>query len=496
MTSQKYEAVIGLEIHIQLKTKSKMFCGCSAQIWNESPNTHTCPICLGLPGALPFPNKKAIEFALMVGLALNCKPSKQSKFDRKNYFYPDLPKGYQISQYDLPFSRNGWLEIDAGGDKKKIGITRAHLEEDTAKLIHAEVDGRQVSLIDFNRSGLALMEIVSEPDMNSAKEAKNYAGKIQQIVRYLDVSDADMEKGSLRIEPNISLRKRGDKNLPDYKVELKNINSFRSVERAIEYEIERQSRLLEHGEKPVQETRGWDEVKCKTYSQRIKEEAFDYRYFPEPDLPPFEISQILVTSLMKKMPELPDQKKERFQKEYDLSSSDADLLTSQKALADWYEEAVLAYSQTEARGIKERIDRRKAKIVANWLKGEFLRHLKEKGLEISDLSVTPAHLAELLYIYDRGQITLAVAKTIFAQMFDTGERPSVIADQKGLGLIGEESLDNLIKLILEENKKAVDDFKQGKKESLEFLVGQLMRKTSGKVDPQTARDIIEKKISQ
>jgi len=491
----KHEPIIGLEIHVQLKTKSKMFCRCSAEIWNEPPNSHTCPVCLGLPGALPFPNREAIESAIIVGLALNCKPEKESKFDRKNYFYPDLPKGYQISQYDLPFSRNGWLEIETDGKRKRIGITRAHLEEDTAKLIHAEVAGRRVSLIDFNRSSIPLMEIVSEPDLSSSQEAKNYAVKIQQIVRYLNVSDADMEKGSLRIEPNVSLRRKGVRGLPNYKVELKNINSFRSVEKAIEYEIERQGRLLERGEEPIQETRGWDEIKLRTYSQRTKEEAFDYRYFPEPDLTPFEISSVLIDNLIKKMPELPDQRKERFQKEFGLSPYNATLLTSQKELADWYEEAVLAYSQTEVKGIKAKLDPQKAKTVANWMTGEFLRKLNETGCKVPNLAMTPAHLAELLYLCEKGQITIAVAKTIFSQIFETGQKPSALVAQKGLGAVKKEKLEELIESVLGENQKAVEDFRKGKKESLEFLVGQLMRKTGGQVDPQTAREMIKRKLS-
>jgi aspartyl-tRNA(Asn)/glutamyl-tRNA(Gln) amidotransferase subunit B len=504
----KYEAVIGLEIHIQLKTKSKMFCRCSAEIWNESPNSHTCPVCLGLPGALPVPNKDAIKEALKVGLALNCKPQAESKFDRKNYFYPDLPKGFQISQYDLPFSQNGWVEIEIVNSKKqiekrKIRIIRAHLEEDTAKLIHANVKGKLATLIDFNRSGIPLMEVVSAPDIHTAGEAKSYAMKIQQIVRYLNVSDADMEKGSLRVEPNVSLRKvakgtretKGTKGLPPYKVELKNINSFRSVERAIEYEIRRQSELFDRGSTPIQETRGWDEVKLRTYPQRTKEEAFDYRYFPEPDLPPFEIPSFLIAQLLKQMPELPDQRKERFQKEFGLSPHDSNLLTSQKELADWYEEAILAYSQTEVKGIKAKPDPKRAKIVANWIRGEFLRKLNETGKEITELAITPAHLAELLYLLEKGQITMAVAKTIFSQIFESGQKPSALVLQKRLGIIGKEEIEDLINPVLRKNQKAVEDFKKGKLESLEFLLGQVMKKTQGKIDPKIARALIEKKLS-
>src|SRR3989344_4118089 len=337
----KYTPVIGLEVHIELSTKSKMFCNCSADYFTKEPNTHTCPVCLGLPGAMPAANKKAIEFAQLFGLALNCELSAFVKFDRKNYFYPDLAKGFQISQYDLPFSKKGFIEIETGSGKKKIGITRAHLEEDTGKLTHTKVNTKEVTLIDFNRSGVPLLEIVTEQDMTASQEAKNYAQKLQQIARYLQVSDADMEKGSMRIEPNVSLRKES-KTLPNYKVELKNINSFKFAEKAIKYEIKRQSEILNSGETPKQETRGWDEKGQKTVSQRSKEEAHDYRYFPEPDLPPLSFASAYIKMIKVKLPELPHVKLERFTQQHGLSLYDAQILTRDKYLANYFEEAAKA----------------------------------------------------------------------------------------------------------------------------------------------------------
>jgi aspartyl-tRNA(Asn)/glutamyl-tRNA(Gln) amidotransferase subunit B len=333
----KYNLVCGLEVHVELKTQSKMFCNCSADYFGQEPNTHTCPVCLGLPGALPVPNKKAIEWCIMIAQALNCEINLFSKFDRKNYFYPDLAKGYQISQYDLPFGKNGHMVLSSG---KKIGITRVHMEEDTGKLTHAEVDGESVSLIDFNRSGVPLVEIVTEPDFDNPEDVKEYLQRLQQIVRYLNVSDAEMEKGNMRLEPNISLRKEGQTELPNYKVEVKNINSFNFVGRAIEYEIKRQSELLDKGERPAQETRGFVEASSSTKSQRSKEDAQDYRYFPEPDIPPLRFTQNYTDGLKNNMPELPDAKLKRFVEEYGLTNYDAQILTREKTMADYFESAV------------------------------------------------------------------------------------------------------------------------------------------------------------
>lgn len=488
----KYEAVIGLEIHVQLKTKSKMFCRCSAETWNEPPNSHTCPVCLGLPGALPVPNRKAIDAALITGLALHCKAGGESKFDRKNYFYPDLPKGFQISQYDLPFSQNGHVEIEVDGKRKRVGVTRAHLEEDTGKLIHANIGGKRSTLIDFNRSGIPLMEIVSEPDLASPQEAKALAQKIQQIVRYLSVSDADMEKGSLRVDANISLRKRGIKTLGT-KVEVKNMNSFRSLERALVYEIKRQAEVLEKGQKVEQETRGWLEDKQKSTTQRTKEYAEDYRYFPEPDLPPLEFTQVEIQKLKKTLPELPDQKQDKFIKNYGLSPYDANLLISDRQLADFYERALSEYVQTKDG--KGKIDKASAKKVANWMIGEFMRKLNETGKKAEEIQIPPAYLAELLYLLDQKEMTAQAAKIVFSEMFDSGKKPSVIASERGIGVIStEKNLGKMVDEVIAENKKAVEDFKRGKKESLSYLLGQVMRKTEGKTDPGQIRDILLQKL--
>ncbi|MGH7203661.1 MAG: Asp-tRNA(Asn)/Glu-tRNA(Gln) amidotransferase subunit GatB, partial [Candidatus Levyibacteriota bacterium] len=332
----KYKPIIGLEVHVELKTQSKMFCSCSAYYFGEEPNSHTCPVCLGLPGALPVPNKLAIEWCIKIALALNCKINEFSKFDRKNYFYPDLSKGYQISQYDLPFGYEGFIELS---NKKRIGITRVHMEEDTGKLSHQDVNGKKVSLIDFNRSGVPLVEIVTEPDFDNATDVKEYLEKLQQIVRYLDVSNADMEKGEMRLEPNISLT-LVPKQLPNYKVEVKNINSFKFVEKAITYELKRQEEILEKGETPAQETRGWDDNRQITFSQRSKEDAHDYRYFPEPDIPPILTSKAEISNIEKSVPELPAKKIARFVADYELPLYDAEILSREKSLADFFEESV------------------------------------------------------------------------------------------------------------------------------------------------------------
>lgn len=429
-----WEAVIGLEIHIELATASKMFCACSADYFSKEPNSHTCPICLGLPGALPKANANAIEMAIFFGQALHCENLLSSKFDRKNYSYPDLVKGFQISQYDLPFSEKGQVVITVNEKAKKIGITRAHLEEDTGKLTHTEVNGKKVTLIDFNRSGVPLLEIVSDPDMHSALEAKTYAQKLQQIARYLKVSDADMEKGSMRIEPNVSLKNTNQNGLPKYKVELKNINSFRFAEKAINYEIERQAQVLESGEIPAQETRGWNEVQNKTVSQRSKEEAQDYRYFPEPDLPPFTFTQKYLDNLKSTLPELPDEKFKRFIKTYDLSVYDTEILTRDINLALFFEEAVKA-------GKKVNVS---AKTVAN--------HVINKKPDIN--AVLPTHFIETIL------------------------KSSPVASTSG----GE--LADIVEEVLKANPKAASDYKKGKENALMFLTGQVAKQTQGKADPQ------------
>ncbi|MDO8658675.1 MAG: Asp-tRNA(Asn)/Glu-tRNA(Gln) amidotransferase subunit GatB [Candidatus Levybacteria bacterium] len=517
MKDNKYQPIIGLEVHVELKTKSKMFCGCSADYFGKEPNTHTCPVCLGLPGALPVPNKKAIEWCIMIGLALNCKVSLFSKFDRKNYFYPDLPKGYQISQYDQPFCEKGWIEINKAvianaaskkqvplgdevkqstpqkiasslaaphNDKKRIGITRVHMEEDTAKLTHQFGDQRSkikdqsnegYSLIDFNRSGVPLVEIVTEPDFENAQEVKEYLQKLQQIVRYLGVSNADMEKGEMRLEPNISvasssLRGMNEMNdeaiskrsprfarddervLPSYKVEVKNINSFKFVEKAIDYEIKRHIEILEKGETPAQETRGWDEKKQITVSQRSKEEAKDYRYFPEPDIPPIRLSEFQISNIKSQMGELPDAKFERFKKEYQLSDYDVEILTREKEIADYFEETVKVNNELRTKNLKSL----EIKQIANWI-----IHKKP------DLNtILPAQLIKKI---------LSVTQ---------------------VAAIDEKELEKIVDQVLSENLKAVEDYKKGKENVIMFLVGQVMKKVKQKIDTRLLKEKIEVKIKQ
>ena len=420
----KYQPVIGLEVHVELKTKSKMFCGCSANYFGKKPNTHTCPVCLGLPGALPVPNKKAIDWCIMIGLALNCKINNFSKFDRKNYFYPDLPKGYQISQYDQPFCTNGYVHLEGetnkhlpGEFKEKIRIRRVHMEEDTAKLIHQEQD----SLIDFNRSGVPLVEIVTEPDFENVKEVVEYLKKLQQIVRYLGVSDADMEKGNMRLEPNISLTINNK--LPNYKVEVKNINSFRFVEKAIEYEIKRQEKILNDRKIPVQETRGWDEDKQKTVTQRIKEEANDYRYFPEPDIPPIRLSESQISNLKSQMPELPDVKMQRFTNIYGLSTYDAEILTRDRKIAEYFDEA-------SDIGFPHELN---TKQIANYIINK----------KVDTDKTFPAELIKMI--------------------IKDNQKPS----------LDENELRTIIAKVFSENQKAVEDYKNGKVQVIGFLLGKV-----------------------
>lgn len=434
----KFQPVIGLETHVELKTQSKMFCQCSADYFGKKPNTHTCPVCLGLPGALPVPNKTAIEWCQKIGAALNCTLTTVSKFDRKNYFYPDLPKGYQISQYDEPFCVDGKIDLSNG---KTIRIKRVHMEEDTGKLIHAE----KSSLIDFNRSGVPLVEIVTEPDFDNAIDVKEYLQKLQQIVRYLEVSDADMEKGGMRLEPNISLNnEEGIKNneLPKYKVEVKNINSFGFVEKAINYEIERQEELLERGETPIQETRGWNERGGKTVPQRTKEEAHDYRYFPEPDIPPFRFNQDQIRQLADQIPELPDEKKKRFEKEYGISNYDSEILTREKETADYFEEAAKVGKDHNAQ----------PKQIANYIINKKL-NIKE---------TVPSELVEL----------------ILATTQETA--------------VGSEELQKAIEQVLSENPKAAEDYKSGKVQVIGFLIG----KAKALLPPNSSTAKIKEKIEE
>lgn len=482
---RQYDTTIGLEIHVQLKTKSKMFCASSAEYFGADPNSHVCPVCLGLPGALPVINKQAIEAAVKFALGLNCKISSLSKFDRKNYFYPDLPKGYQISQFDLPIGKDGWLNVNG----KKIRINRAHQEEDTGKLIHATVGDQKVSLVDFNRSGVPLLEIVSEPDIESPQEAKLYAKKIHQVARYLEVADVDMEKAGMRFDANVSVKQKGETKLGE-KVEIKNINSFRFLEKAIEYEVVRQIKVIESGEKVVQETRGWLEDKGVTISQRTKETSPDYRYFPEPDLPPLTFLDSEIEKVRMTLPELPDLKQDRFESEYWLDINSTQIIIEDNFLAQWFEEAVNLYNK-DKKSLKEN-----AKVVANWVLGELLRKLNENNLNIKSIPLEPASFVELLKIVDAGEINQAGAKKVFDNMVESGEMPRKIIEGEGLSQLSSEGeLNAIVDKVLESNPKAVDDYEKGKQTSFGFLLGQVMRETGGRANPKVTADILKNKLT-
>ncbi|MHB9090907.1 MAG: Asp-tRNA(Asn)/Glu-tRNA(Gln) amidotransferase subunit GatB, partial [Chloroflexota bacterium] len=421
----QYEIVIGLEVHAQLLTESKMFCPCSSRYASAPPNTLVCPICLGMPGALPVINRKAVEYTIMTGLALNCAIPPFSKFDRKNYHYPDLMKGYQISQYDYPLCKEGWLAFDLHGSEHRVGITRVHLEEDTARLVHVtETVSDARSLVDVNRAGVPLMEIVSEPDMRSPEEARLYLMKLRAILRYLGISTGNMEEGSFRCDANISLRRRGTTALGS-KVEVKNMNSFRAVFRALEYEAQRQADVLAAGGRIAQETRGWVDARGVTVGQRTKEYAHDYRYFPEPDLPPVAVAPALVEDLRRRLPELPAAKMERFQRELGLSAYDADLLTASRETAAYFERALALYPD--------------AKAVSNWVTGEVFRLLNAAGQEVDHSKVTPERLAELLRLVDRGEVSRNAAKAVLEEVFQTGASPAEVVQARGLSQVSDES---------------------------------------------------------
>lgn len=474
-----YEAVIGLEVHAELLTKTKIFCNCTTEFGGE-PNTHVCPVCLGLPGTLPVLNKKVVEYAVKAGLALNCEISKFSKMDRKNYFYPDLPKAYQISQYDLPLCKNGYVEIETSdGVKKKIGLTRIHIEEDAGKLMHENVDG---SLVDYNRTGVPLIEIVSEPDMRTPEEAYLYLTKLKSVLEYSEVSDCKMQEGSLRVDTNVSVRPVGSKEFGT-KIELKNLNSFKAVQKALEYEIKRQIKLIEGGETIVQETRRWNEQKGITESMRSKEEAHDYRYFPDPDLVPIIVSDEWKEEIRKSLPEMPEHKKERFVTQYGIPEYDASVITSSKPLADFFEKCVLEYSS--------------AKTVSNWIMGEMMRLLKETGKEVEEILIKPHQMASLLNLIDNGTITGSIAKTVFEEMFATGKNPEEIVEEKGLKqLSNEDELREIALKVIEDNPKSVEDYKNGKDKAIGFLVGQIMKATKGKANPQLANKILLEELSK
>ncbi len=473
----QYEPVIGLEVHAQLKTESKVFCGCSTR-FGAQPNTQTCPVCLGLPGVLPVLNRKVVEYAVFTGLALGCQISSFSKFDRKNYYYPDLPKNYQISQYDKPLTENGYVDIAVNGETKRIRIKRAHLEEDAGKLIHSP-DGK-ASFVDLNRTGTPLLEIVTEPDINTADEAHDYLTKLKQILLYLGVCDCNMEEGSLRCDANISLRPQGTQGL-GVKAEIKNMNSFKGVQKALSYEIERQGKVLAEGQEIVQETRLWDADKEITKSMRSKEEAHDYRYFPEPDLVPLVLSAEFVAEIKKSLPEMPAERRQRFVGEYGLPPYDAGVLTSERQLADYFEGAVKTGAS--------------AKLVSNWIMSELLRELNNQGITAGQSPISAVNLGKLVALIEKGTISGKIAKNVFSEMYQTGKEPEQIIKEKGLVQISDEhELDGIIDKVIGDNPKSAADFKAGKQAALMFLVGQVMKITRGKANPQLVQKMLRERL--
>lgn len=498
----KYDVIIGLEIHAELRTKSKMFCSCNNDSENKEPNTTVCPICLGHPGTLPVPNKQAIDWTILTGLALHCKINRLSKFDRKNYFYPDLPKGYQISQYDQPLAYEGYLEID----DDKIAITRIHLEEDTGKSIHFK--DQDYTLLDFNRAGTPLMELVTEPVIKSAEEAKKFCQAYQRILRYLGISRADMERGEMRCEANISLQEKGDweykdgqilpkkKNGPlNAKVEVKNINSFKAVERAILFEIERQSALLDKGEKIAPETRGWNENKAITFSQRTKETSADYRYFPEPDIPPLQIDDNLLSRLHGLLPEMPEAKKKRFIREYGFNNDMAEIIAGDKDLADWTENVISELDAwIEANGDEEaRQEKKLAKAAANLITSELLKHLKADNKKVGDLKMTAENFAELVCLTYQGKINSSAGQSILEKMYWEGGDPTDIMGALGLEQLDNESeLEEAVRKIISNNPAQQEQYRQGKTNVFQFFVGQVMAETKGKANPKIVKELLDK----
>jgi len=493
-----YEAVIGLEVHAELQTQSKMFCGCAVVDSTQAePNRYVCPVCTGMPGSLPVINRRAVEYGMMVGLALHCEIAPVNVFSRKSYFYPDLPKGYQISQYDLPLAINGWLTIEVGDVvlnglsnrikevEKRIGIRRVHLEEDTGKLIHR--DG--VSLVDFNRSGVPLLEIVSEPDLHSLDEVRAYATKLRSILRYLGVNSGDMEKGVIRFEANVSVRPVGSTELFT-RTEIKNLNSFRALLRATEYEIARQTALVAAGGRIVQQTMGWDEARGVTVPQRGKEYAEDYRYFPEPDLPPLEISRAWVAEVAAGLPELPDAKRDRFVRDYGLSRYDAGILVAERAVADYYEQAV----RVGATGADRMIS---PKTIANWITGELFRLMRETDGDISAVRVSPAQLVDLIRLVEAGTINANTAKEVLEEMFKTGRPADAIVAERGLAQISAaDVLAQVVARVLADHPKEVQAYLNGKQTVARWLMGQVMRATQGTANPMLAQRLLDEQLAR
>ena len=473
----QYEAVIGLEVHAQLSTESKIFCSCSTKFGAE-PNSQVCPICLGMPGVLPVLNKKALEYAIMAAIATNCTVHNKSRFDRKNYFYPDLPKGYQITQYEQPICTNGYLDIDLDGKTKKIRITRIHMEEDAGKLIHE--DSEHYSYVDLNRTGVPLIEIVSEPDMSNAQQAVAYMKKLRSILTFIGVCDGNMEEGSLRCDANISVRPVGSKKLGT-KAEIKNVNSFRFVQKAIEYEIERQISVLENGEEIVQETRLFDSSKNVTFSMRSKEEAHDYRYFPDPDLLPVILQDNTINSLRESLPELPHSRYKRFMKDHDLPQSSALILTSTKPLADYFEDSLEFCTDP--------------KIVANWIINEVLREIGDED-EIDNFQIRPIEISKLLELVQKGSISGKIAKDVFSQMIETKKSAEQIVKEKDLEQISDEGqLESLVSSLVEKHPDEVKRFREGDKKLLGFFVGQVMKETKGKANPKLINELLRKHLA-
>jgi aspartyl-tRNA(Asn)/glutamyl-tRNA(Gln) amidotransferase subunit B len=485
-----YETVIGLEVHAQLTTRSKMFCRCSTSYSGTDPNTHVCPVCMGMPGVLPVINAAAVEATIKTGLALNCEIPPRAKFDRKNYPYPDLMKGYQISEFDMPLCVNGYLDVEVEGVTRRIRINRVHLEEDTARLLHrTDETGEGFSLLDINRAGMPLMEIVTEPDARSPAEAVAYLTKLRQILRYIGVSDADMEEGNFRCEPNLSLRPRGSQAFGS-KVELKNLNSFRAALRGTEFEVERQTKLLNEGKKVVSETRGWREDTQETASQRSKEEAHDYRYFPEPDLPPIAVSREWVEEIRASLPELPDARRTRFVSQYGLTDYEANLLTESRAKADYYETSLNLLGSPDAAN---------AKLVANWLLGDLSRLLNDSGLELdsADLKLGSESFAQLLKLLQAGTITNSTAKEVLRSAFETGAEPASIVTEKGLGAMENDGeLAAIVRKIIADNAKIVAEYRGGKSGAINALLGLVMKETSGRANAGEVRSLLQAELDQ
>lgn len=473
-----YEAVIGLEVHAQLLTESKIFCGCSTRFGAE-PNSHTCPVCLGMPGVLPVLNRKVVEYAMKMAIAVNCRINREEVFARKNYFYPDLPKGYQISQYDKPLAEHGYVDIEVGGGKKRIGIMRIHVEEDAGKLLHDEFSPS--SYVDYNRAGVPLIEIVSEPDIRSSEEAAAYLRRLHETLVYLEICDGNMEEGSFRCDANISIRPRG-RDAFGIRTELKNMNSFRNVQRALDYEIKRQQYVLENGGEVVQETRLWDDAQGVTHSMRGKEEAHDYRYFPDPDLVPVVIDEAWVKAIAEMLPELPQEKRERFTSEYGIPPYDAGVLTASRALADFYEQTVKLCD--------------KPKAASNWIMGDFLRFLNEDKRDIKDSPIRPESLAEMINLIEDGTISGKIAKEVFEDMYRSGKKPRAIIAEKGLVQITDEDvLKKAIEEAMAANPEQVEGYRKGKEKLFGFFVGQVMKATKGKANPAMVNELLKKMLS-